>query len=97
MVNSQQIMNWDHQQQYFEQMHMLNSMPSHLSPLSAESNQFYQQPTYQQPHHLMAHNVDKDSDDYVLIKVIALHCTDIIWIAYNIDDIHIIIGIIHCV
>lgn len=64
-------MNWEHQQQYFEQMHMLNSMPSHLSPLSADSNQFYQQPTYQQAQHLMGHNpnIDKDSNDYVLIKV----------------------------
>lgn len=67
MVNSQLMMNWDSQQQYFEQMHMLNSMPSHLSPLSADNNQFYQQPNY----HLMAHNanIDKDSNDYVLIKV----------------------------
>lgn len=54
-------------------MHMLNAMPSHLSPLSTDSisNQFYQQPNYQQSHHLLAHNtiLDKDNNDFVLIKV----------------------------
>lgn len=72
-MNSQ-LLNWDHQQQYFEQMHLLNAMPSHLSPLSGDSsisNQFYQQPNYQQAHHLMPHNtiLEKDNNDFVLIKV----------------------------
>lgn len=72
-MNSQ-LLNWDHQQQYFEQMHLLNTMPSHLSPLSTDSsisNQFYQQPNYQQAHHLMPHNtiLEKDNNDFVLIKV----------------------------
>lgn len=68
------MLNWDHQQQYFEQMHMLNAMPPHLSPLSTDSNisnQFYQQPNYQQSHHLMPPNniTEKDNNDFVLIKV----------------------------
>lgn len=68
------MLNWDHQQQYFEQMHLLNAMPSHLSPLSNDSsisNQFYQQPNYQQAHHLLPHNtiLEKDNNDFVLIKV----------------------------
>lgn len=75
MVNPQLMLNWDHQQQYFEQMHLLNAMPS-LSPLSTDSkinNQLYHQSNYQQmhqPHHL-AHNtiIEKDNNDYVLIKV----------------------------
>lgn len=73
-----QMLNWDHQQQYFEQMHLLNAMPSHLSPLSNDSsisNQFYQQPNYQQAHHLMPHNtiLEKDNNDFVLIKVYKLN------------------------
>lgn len=75
MVNPQLMLNWDHQQQYFEQMHLLNAMPS-LSPLSSDgkiSNQLYHQSNYQQLHqqHLMAHNtiIEKDNNDYVLIKV----------------------------
>ncbi|XP_031630661.1 uncharacterized protein LOC116345432 isoform X2 [Contarinia nasturtii] len=72
--NSPQMLNWDHQQQYFEQMHMLNAMPSHISPLSTDSsisNQFYQQPNYQQSLHLMPHNtiMEKDNNDFVLIKL----------------------------
>lgn len=72
MVNHQLMLNWDHQQQYFEQMHLLNAMPS-LSPLSSEgkisNQQLYQQSNYQQLH--MAHNtiLEKDNNDYVLIKV----------------------------
>lgn len=72
MVNPQLMLNWDHQQQYFEQMHLLNTMPS-LSPLSSEgriSNQhLLHQSNYQQLH--MAHNtiLEKDNNDYVLIKV----------------------------
>lgn len=77
IVNSQSMLNWDHQQQYFEQMHLLNAIPSHLSPLSSDNNinnQFYQQPNYQQSHHLMPHNtiLEKDNNDYVLIKVLNL-------------------------
>lgn len=53
---------------------MLNAMPSHLSPLSTDSsisNQYYQQPNYQQSHHLLPHNsiLEKDNNDFVLIKV----------------------------
>lgn len=74
MVNSQLMINWDQQQQYFEQMHLMNAMPSHMSPLSSDnnaSNQFYSQLSYQQAHPLMAHNavLEKDSNDIVLIKV----------------------------
>lgn len=63
------MLNWEHQQQYFEQLHLLNAVPSHLSPLSNDSslsNQFYQQ-----AHHLMPHNsiLEKDNNDFVLIKV----------------------------
>lgn len=76
MVNSQLMMNWDQQQQYFEQMHLMNAIPSHLSPLSSDnaSNQFYQQLSYQQPHSLMSHNaiMEKDNNDIVLIKVNAI-------------------------
>lgn len=72
MVNPQLMLNWDHQQQYFEQMHLLNAMPS-LSPLSSEgkisNQQLYHQTNYQQLH--MPHNtiLEKDNNDYVLIKV----------------------------
>lgn len=71
MVNPQLMLNWDNQQQYFEQMHLLNAMPS-LSPLSSEgkinNKQLYHQSNYQQH---MAHNtiLEKENNDYVLIKV----------------------------
>lgn len=71
------MMNWDQQpQQYYEQRHLMNPMPSHLSPLTTDSNinnQFYQQISYHQTHPIKPHSnlTEKDNNDIVLIKVCA--------------------------